>query len=73
MLSKVSLKYFMSSGIDSVIPVRIGPGPTALTVIPVSPSSTARDLVRPTTPCDLMFDITLSTTLDYGNSNQKAS
>ena len=33
------------------MPVCIGPGPTALTVIPSSPSSTASERVSPTTPC----------------------
>ena len=38
------------SGIASVMPVRIGPGQTQLTVTPVRPSSTANDFVSPITP-----------------------
>ena len=33
------------------MPVCIGPGPTAFTVIPSSPNSTASERVNPTTPC----------------------
>ena len=35
----------------SVIAVLIGPGQIQLTVIPCDPSSAAKDLVKPITPC----------------------
>ena len=40
-----------SSGIQSVIAVRIGPGQIAFTVMPSFPSSVAYERVSPTTPC----------------------
>src|SRR5581483_7235712 len=40
-----------SSGIGAVIAVRMGPGQTALTLMPRGPSSTAIERVRPMTPC----------------------